>query len=71
MNDDEELLIEARQARWTRQFRRRYRQRAQVERKNAELQSRSSKLPWRGVRKANAWLTLPMAALNLDNPADQ
>jgi hypothetical protein len=67
INDDEELLIEARQARWTPQFRRRYRQRAQVERKNAQLKSRRSKLPWRGMRKANAWLKLRMAALNLDN----
>jgi len=67
INRDEELLIEARQARWTPEFRHRYRQRAQVERKNAQLKSRQAKLPWRGVRKANAWLQLRMAALNLDN----
>jgi Transposase DDE domain/Transposase domain (DUF772) len=67
INRDEELLIEARQARWTSQFRSRYRQRAQVERKNAQLKSRRSKLPWRGVTKANTWLKLRMAALNLDN----
>ena len=30
------------------------------------LKSRSSKLPWRGVAKADAWLKLRMAALNLD-----
>lgn len=34
---------------------------------NALLKSRRAKLPWRGVRKANAWLKLRMAALNLDN----
>jgi Transposase DDE domain len=67
INSDEELLIEVRQARWTPEFRRRYRQRAQVERKNAQLKSRQTKLPWRGTRKANAWLKLRMAALNLDN----
>jgi hypothetical protein len=63
---DEELLLLARQARWTREFRNRYRQRAQAERKNAQLKSRRAKLPWRGVVKANAWLKLRMAALNLD-----
>ena len=67
INDDEELLIAARRARWTPQFRQRYRERARVERKNAQLKSRWTKLPWRGVRKANAWLKLRMAALNLDN----
>ena len=67
INRGEELLIEARQARWTPEFRHRYRQRAQVERENAQLKSRRAKLPWRGVRKANAWLKLRMAALNLDN----
>lgn len=67
INDDEELLIAARQARWTPQFRQRYRERARVERKNAQLKSRRSKLPWRGITKANAWLKLRMAALNLDS----
>lgn len=67
INRDEELLIAARQARWTSEFRNRYRERARVERKNAQLKSRRTKLPWRGVRKANAWLKLRMAALNLDN----
>lgn len=66
INDNEELLLAARQARWTPQFRQRYRERARVERKNAQLKSRRAKLPWRGVRKANAWLKLRMAALNLD-----
>lgn len=63
---DEELLLLARQARWTPEFRDRYRQRAQAERKNAQLKSRRAKLPWRGAVKANAWLKLRMAALNLD-----
>jgi hypothetical protein len=67
INHDEELLIAARQARWTLEFRQRYRLRARVERKNAQLKSRQTKLPWRGLRKANAWLKLRMAALNLDN----
>jgi Transposase DDE domain/Transposase domain (DUF772) len=67
INDHEELLIAARQARWTPEFRQRYRERARVERKNAQLKSRQTKLPWRGVRKANAWLKLRMAALNLDS----
>jgi transposase len=62
----EALLAEARKARWSPGFRQRYRLRAQVERKNAQLKSRSSKLPWRGVTKADAWLKLRMAALNLD-----
>jgi hypothetical protein len=67
VNGDEELVMAARQARWTPEFRQRYRQRARVERKNAQLKSRRTKLPWRGLRKANAWLRLRMAALNLDN----
>ncbi len=66
INPNEALLAEARKARWSPRFRQRYRQRAQVERKNAQLKSRSSKLPWRGVAKADAWLKLRMAALNLD-----
>ena len=63
----EELLMAARQARWTPEFRQRYRERARVERKNAQLKSRRAKLPWRGLRRANAWLKLRMAALNLDH----
>jgi transposase len=66
VNQDEELLIAARQARWAPEFRQRYRERARVERKNAQLKSRRAKLPWRGLRKANVWLKLRMAALNLD-----
>jgi len=67
INDNEELLLAARQARWTPEFRNRYRERARVERKNAQLKCRRTKLPWRGLRKANAWLKLRIAALNLDN----
>jgi Transposase DDE domain len=67
INANEELLIAARQARWTPEFRDRYRERARVERKNAQLKCRRTKLPWRGLRKANAWLKLRMAALNLDH----
>ncbi len=66
INPNEALLAQARKARWGPEFRQRYRHRAQVERKNAQLKSRSSKLPWRGVTKADAWLQLRMAALNLD-----
>jgi len=63
---DEDLLAPARKARWGQAFRERYRQRAQAERKNAQLKSRTTKLPWRGRAKADAWLQLRMAALNLD-----
>lgn len=66
INPNEALLAQARKARWGPGFRQRYRHRAQVERKNAQLKSRTAKLPWRGVTKANAWLELRMAALNLD-----
>ncbi len=66
ISPNEALLAEARKARWAPGFRQRYRRRAQVERKNAQLKSRSSKLPWRGVANADAWLKLRMAALNLD-----
>ncbi len=63
---DEELLAEARAKRWTPEFRHRYRQRSRVERKVAQVKFRNPKLPWRGTRKANAWLKLRVAALNLD-----
>jgi transposase len=66
ISPNEALLAEARKARWGPGFRQRYRQRAQVERKNAQLKSRSSKLPWRGLTKADSWLKLRTAALNLD-----
>ena len=67
ISTDEDLLAPARKARWGNEFRQRYRQRAQVERKNAQLKSRNPKLPWRGLAKADAWLNLRMAALNLDS----
>jgi transposase len=67
ISTDEDLLAPARKARWGNEFRQRYRQRAQVERKNAQLKSRNAKLPWRGLAKADAWLKLRMAALNLDS----
>ncbi len=67
VNADEALLAPARKARWTKQFRQRYGQRAQAERKNAQLKYRHPKLPWRGQAKADAWLKLRMAALNLDH----
>ena len=66
INDDEELLIAARQARWTPEFRQRYRERARVERKNAQLKSRGEAALARRA-EGNAWLKLRMAALNLDN----
>ncbi len=63
---DEALLALARAARWTGPFRDRYGQRSQIERKAAQLKYRSPKLPWRGLPKADAWLKLKVAALNLD-----
>lgn len=63
---DEELLAPARAARWTRPFRDRYRERSRVERKAAQVKYRSPKVPWRGLVKADAWLKLKVAALNLD-----
>ena len=63
---DEELLAPARAARWTRPFRDRYGQRSRIERKAAQLKYRTPKLPWRGLPKADAWLKLKVASLNLD-----
>lgn len=60
------LLQQARTERWTERFRARYRDRARVERKAAQVKFRSPKLPWRGVLKAQAWARLKAAALNLD-----
>jgi hypothetical protein len=37
-----------------------------VERKAAQVKSRSPKIPWRGLDKARAWVKLRAAALNLD-----
>jgi transposase len=66
LNPHEEILAAARAQRWTPEFRDRYRQRAQAERKIAQLKSRTNKIPWRGLPKANTWVRLRAAALNLD-----
>jgi transposase len=62
----EELLAPARAARWTEEFRDRYGERSRIERKAAQLKYRSPKVPWRGLVKADAWLKLKVAAMNLD-----
>jgi IS5 family transposase len=69
INPNEELLAAARAARWTPEFLDRYRQRARAERKIAQLKSRQSKIPWRGLTKASAWAQLRAGALNLDRIA--
>lgn len=66
INPAEELLSFARAARWTAEFRDRYRERARIERKNAQLKFRTQKVPWRGLVKADAWVKIRVAALNLD-----
>jgi hypothetical protein len=66
INPAEELLLAARNARWTPEFRGRYRERARSERKNAQLKFRTQKIPWRGLVKADAWVKIRVAALNLD-----
>lgn len=66
INPHEELLAAARAQRWTPAFVDRYRQRAQIERKAAQVKSRTSGVPWRGLVKVNLWLDLRIAALNLD-----
>lgn len=66
ITDGEELLAPARAARWTEEFRERYGERSRIERKAAQLKYRSPKLPWRGLAKADAWLKLKVAAMNLD-----
>ena len=62
----EELLAPARAGRWSEAFRLRYGERSRIERKAAQLKYRSTKLPWRGLAKADAWLKLKVAAMNLD-----
>lgn len=62
----EVLLADARRRRWTPEFRARYRERSRVERKNAQLKFRTNKIPWRGLKKADAWVKLRVAAMNLD-----
>ena len=66
INPAEELLLAARKARWTKAFRDRYRERARSERKNAQLKFRTQKTPWHGLVKADAWVQIRVAALNLD-----
>jgi len=66
ISPNEELLAPARTQRWTPEFRDRYRHRARAERKNAQLKSRQTKLPWRGLTRARAWAQLRAGALNLD-----
>lgn len=66
INAHEEVLAPARAQRWNPDFVDRYRQRAQVERKVAQVKSRTSNVPWRGMTKVNLWLDLRIAALNLD-----
>ncbi len=63
---EEALLAEARAQRWTPEFRQRYGERSRIERKAAQVKFRNPKLPWRGLVKANAWVKLRVAALNLD-----
>lgn len=62
----EDLLGRARAARWTDEFRDRYGERSRIERKAAQLKYRNPKVPWRGLVKADAWLKLKVAAMNLD-----
>ena len=66
INPHEELLAPARAQRWTPEFLSRYRLRTQAERKIAQIKSRTKNVPWRGLDKANLWLDLRIAALNLD-----
>ena len=66
INPHEEVLAPARAQRWTPEFLDRYRQRAQAERKVAQIKSRTNSVPWRGLNKVNLWLDLRIAALNLD-----
>lgn len=66
INPREELLAQARAQRWTPEFRDRYRHRARAERKIAQLKSRTTKIPWRGLTKTRAWAQLRAGALNLD-----
>lgn len=62
----EALLQRGRAERATPAFLERYRERARVERKVAQVKCRSAKLPWRGLDKVRAWIRLRTAALNLD-----
>ncbi|MCP3911053.1 MAG: IS1182 family transposase [Actinomycetia bacterium] len=66
INPHEEVLAPARAQRWDPEFLHRYRQRAQAERKVAQIKSRITGVPWRGLDKVNLWLDLRIAAINLD-----
>ena len=66
INPYEELLAPARAQRHEPQFLSKYRLRSQAERKIAQIKSRTKSVPWRGLDKANLWLDLRIAALNLD-----
>ena len=66
INPYEELLAPARAQRHEPEFLARYRLRSQAERKIAQIKSRTKRVPWRGLHKANLWLDLRIAALNLD-----
>ena len=66
INPAESLLAEARAQRSSPEFKTRYRERARAERKNAQVKFRTQKIPWRGLRKADAWAKIRVAALNLD-----
>ncbi len=66
INPYEELLAPARAQRHEPEFLSRYRLRTQAERKIAQIKSRTKRVPWRGLNKANLWLDLRIAALNLD-----
>ena len=66
INPYEELLAPARAQRHEPEFLARYRLRSQAERKVAQIKSRTKRVPWRGLDKANLWLDLRIAALNLD-----
>ena len=66
INPHEELLAPARAQRREPEFLSRYRQRSQAERKIAHIKARTKRVPWRGLAKANLWLDLRVAAVNLD-----
>ena len=66
INPDEDILAAARAARFTPEFRDRYRERARAERKVAQVKARQSKIPWRGLVNAVTWAELRAGALNLD-----
>jgi len=62
----EHVLAPARAKRWQPEFLERYKQRAQSERKVAQVKNRVKGVPRRGLVNVNTWLDLRIAALNLD-----